>query len=74
MVKTCLNNCNYNCMKQLTKKLDFLWIVDTYIKDAERCGHKECAKVFKQMKKDAQAHSDMLKKIIDGKAKKGKLK
>ena len=73
MKKTCLNNCNYNCMKQLTKKLKLLWHIDAHIEDAKKCGHKECVRVFEIIKKDEQKHVDMLKKIIEKKAKAGKL-
>jgi hypothetical protein len=30
-----LTDCQYNIAKQLEKKLEFLWHVDDYIKDAE---------------------------------------
>ncbi|HLC87106.1 MAG TPA: ferritin family protein [Candidatus Nanoarchaeia archaeon] len=68
---TCLNNCSYNCIKQLEKKLSLLWVIDEYIKDAEICGHKECARALKQIKKDEEKHTEMLKKLIKEKVKKG---
>lgn len=71
--KTCENDCSYNCIKQLTKKLKFLWNVDGYIKDAKKCGHKDCAKTFEIIKKDEQKHSEMIKKLIVEKARKGEL-
>ncbi|MBI2107467.1 hypothetical protein HYT57_05775 [Candidatus Woesearchaeota archaeon] len=66
----CMDDCNYNCTKQLSKKLSFLWNVDQYIKDAKECGHKECAEIFKKIKEDEQKHADMLKKLIIEKVKK----
>lgn len=50
--------------KQLEKKLEFLWHVDGYIKDAEKDGNQECAKVFKQIKADEEKHAKMLKGLL----------
>jgi hypothetical protein len=70
MVKTCLNDCSYNCTKQLAKKLELLWNIEKYIKDAKTCNHKECEKVFLQIKKDTEKHTKMLKELIEKKVKK----
>jgi rubrerythrin len=50
--------------KQLEKKLEFLWHVDGYIKDAEKEGNQECAKVFKEIKADEEKHAKMLKELL----------
>lgn len=34
-----LTDCQYNMAKQLEKKLEFLWHLDGYIKDAEKDGN-----------------------------------
>jgi rubrerythrin len=59
-----LTDCQYNMAKQLEKKLEFLWHVDGYIKDAEREGNLECARVFRQIKADEEKHAKMLKGLL----------
>ncbi len=59
-----MTDCQYNMAKQLEKKLEFLWHVDGYIKDAEKDGDQECAKVFKQIKADEEKHAKMLKGLL----------
>jgi rubrerythrin len=73
MKKCVLCDCNYNVMKQLTKKMQFLWNVDGYVKDAERKGDKECAAIFRKIKADEERHAEMLRKLLMKKAKEGKL-
>lgn len=69
-----LNNCNYNCVKQLSKQLELLWNLDGYIKDAKDCGHGDCEKVFGDIKKDVQKHAEILKGLIEKQAKAGEFK
>lgn len=71
MDKKILNNCNYNCIKQLSKQLELLWKLDTYIKDARECKHKDCQKVFEEIKKDMQKHAEILKELVEKRAKEG---
>jgi rubrerythrin len=59
-----LTNCQYNMAKQLEKKLEFLWHVDGYIKDAEKEGNQECVRVFKEIKADEEKHAKMLKELL----------
>lgn len=66
-----LNNCNYNCVKQLSKQLEFLWNLDGYLKDAKDCEHKDCEKLFEVMRKDTQKHIKALKGIIEKRVKQG---
>lgn len=54
----------YNITKQLTKELEFLWHVDGYIRDAEKEGNQECAKVFKEIKDDEVRHARKLKDLL----------
>jgi len=73
MKKCVLCDCNYNIMKQLAKKMQFLWCVDGYIKDAEKSKDKECAAVFRKIKADEERHAETLKALLLKKAKEGKL-
>jgi rubrerythrin len=59
-----LSNCQYNIAKQLEKKLEFLWHVNGYIKDAEMRGNQECLRVFKEIKADEEHHAKMLKGLL----------
>lgn len=68
-----MENCNYNIVQQLAKKLTFLWRIDQYIKDAEAANHTLCAAMWKQMKADEEKHVDMLRKAVEGLCKEGKL-
>ena len=72
MDKKMLNDCNYNCIKQLSKQLEFLWNVDGYIKDAKDCGHEDCRKAFEGIKEDAQKHVKVLKGLVEKQVKEGK--
>jgi bacterioferritin (cytochrome b1) len=71
MQRTLLTNCNYNLTKQLEKKLQFLWSVDGYIKDAEKEGNSGCAEIFRKIKADEERHAEMLKQEIARLAKVG---
>jgi bacterioferritin (cytochrome b1) len=59
-----LSNCQYNMTKQLEKTLQFLWNVDGYIRDAEKEGNTQCAKVLKEIKADEERHAQMLKQLL----------
>ncbi|MFQ6009687.1 MAG: hypothetical protein ACE5J7_01020 [Candidatus Aenigmatarchaeota archaeon] len=66
-------DCDYNLIKQLTKKLQFLWGIDGYIKDAEKDGHKDCAELFREIKADEEKHAKKMKELLLKKVKEGKL-
>lgn len=70
---TCLCNCNYNVMRQLTKKLSFLTKVDQYIQDAKRDGHPECAAMWEHIKADEDKHAKMMRDMVAKLAQDGKL-
>lgn len=72
MQRAPLSNCNYNLTKQLDKKLQFLWAVDSYIKDAENEGNSKCTEIFSKIKADEERHVDMLKQEIARLSKEGK--
>ncbi len=64
MVRKRFCDCDYNLMKQMTKKLELLWYVDGYIADAEKDGHKECVRLFKEIKKDETRHVEKMRKLL----------
>jgi bacterioferritin (cytochrome b1) len=72
MQRALLSNCNYNLTKQLDKKLQFLWAVDGYIKDADNEGNSSCAELFRKIKTDEEKHVEMLKQEIARLTKGGK--
>jgi bacterioferritin (cytochrome b1) len=72
MQRALLSNCNYNLTKQLEKKSQFLWIVDSYIKDAENEGNSQCAEIFRKIKADEERHVEMLKQEIARLSREGK--
>lgn len=72
MQRALLSNCNYNLTKQLDKKLQFLWAVDSYIKDAEKEGNSKCAEIFRKIKADEERHVETLKQEIARLSKEGK--
>jgi hypothetical protein len=59
-----VSNCQYNMAKQLEKKLQFLWNVDGYIKDAENEGNTRCAEILNEIKTDEEKHARMLKQLL----------
>lgn len=67
------DNCSYNILKQLVKREQFLWNVDTYMEDAEKAGHDECKRVMKKLKENAEEDAEMLKKIVEKRSKAGEL-
>lgn len=71
MQRALLSNCSYNLNKQLEKKLQFLWAVDNYIKDAQNEGNSNCAEIFRKMKADEEKHVEMLKQEISRLMKEG---
>jgi rubrerythrin len=61
---TILSDCQYNIVKQLEKKMQFLWGVDGYINDAEKEGNKKCVETFRKIKADEERHAGMLKELL----------
>lgn len=59
-----LTNTEYNVTKQLEKRMEFLWHVDTYIKDAEKDGNKQAADTFRKIKSEEERHAKMLKDLL----------
>lgn len=66
-----LTNTEYNVTKQLEKKMEFLWHVDSYIKDAEQDGHKQAAEAFRKIKAEEEKHAKMLKDLLVNTVKSG---
>jgi hypothetical protein len=63
-VKSIMTNTEYNVSKQLDKKLEFLWHVDGYIKDAEKDGDQEAVNTLSKIKDEEQNHARMLKQLL----------
>jgi hypothetical protein len=54
--------------------LDDLWRYDQYVKDANKCGHKECAALWKKIADMDAKQAKMLRDAVERVAKAGKLK
>jgi len=67
-----LCDCNYHIVKQLSKKLKYLYYADKHIADSKKAGDLECAKLFEKIKADEKKHADLLKKLLIKKVKAGK--
>ena len=63
-VQPIFTDTQYNITKQVQKKLEFLWRVDGYIRDAERNGDRDAAEVFRQIKSDDERQTKMLKELV----------
>lgn len=59
-----VTNTEYNVTKQLEKTMQFLWHVNTYIKDAEKDSNNQAADTFKKIKADEENHAKMLKELL----------
>lgn len=59
-----LTNTEYNVTKQLEKKMEFLWHVDNYIKDAEQDGNRQAAETFRKIKAEEERHAKMPKDLL----------
>ncbi|VVB77444.1 Uncharacterised protein [uncultured archaeon] len=59
-----VEDCYYNVHKQLVKRLQFLWNVDGYIKDAEREGHKDCVRMWKKVTENEKASVRLLQEAV----------
>ncbi|MEO9295401.1 MAG: hypothetical protein ABI347_07360 [Nitrososphaera sp.] len=63
-VKSIMTNTEYNISKQLDKKLEFLWHIDGYIRDAQKDGDSQAVDAFTKIKSDEQEHARMLKELL----------
>lgn len=63
-VKSIMTNTEYNISKQLDKKLEFLWHIDSYIKDAQKDGDRQAADAFTKIRGEEQEHAKMLKELL----------
>ena len=64
-----MSNCDHNIIHQLSNKLDSVWRIDTFIRDAKKQRHSECAKFWQKMKKADEQAANQLLKILGKKAK-----
>jgi len=54
----------YNAVHQLTKTLEFLNRVNTYIEDAHKVNDTKFEEIWKIIKADRQKHADLLKEVL----------
>jgi len=54
----------YNAVHQLTKTLEFLNRVDTYMEDAQKTNNEAFVKIWETIKADRQKHADLLKEFL----------
>lgn len=54
----------YNAVHQLTKTLEFLNRVNTYIEDAQKVNNENFVKIWETIKADRQKHAALLKEFL----------
>ncbi len=54
----------YNAVHQLTKTLEFLNRVNTYIEDAQKANDTKFVEIWSIIKVDRQKHANLLKEFI----------
>jgi len=59
----------YNAVHQLTKTLEFLNRVNTYIEDAQKTNNDKFVKIWEVIEADRKKHAEMLKEFISTEAK-----
>ncbi len=59
----------YNAVHQLTKTLEFLNRVNTYIEDAQKANNDKFVKIWEVIQTDRKKHAEMLKEFISTEAK-----
>jgi len=59
----------YNAVHQLTKTLEFLNRVNTYIEDAQKTNNDKFVKIWEVIQADRKKHAEMLKEFISTEAK-----
>jgi hypothetical protein len=64
MAKKAVDDCYYNVHKQLVKRLQFLWNLDGYIKDAKKDGHADCAKMWEEVAKNEMKNVRLLQNSV----------
>lgn len=74
MRKHCISNCEHNLIHHFARVLDDLWRYDQYIKDANKCKHKDCVAVWKKIAAIDAKQAKLLRNTIEKLAKSGKLK
>ena len=59
----------YNAVHQLTKTLEFLNRVNTYIEDAQKANNDKFVKIWEVIQVDRKKHAEMLREFISTEAK-----
>lgn len=74
MQKYCLTNCNHNLLHFFAVRVDGLWKIDQYLKDAKKEKHKDCLKFWQKVAETDKRLVEELKKMLVTKCKKGTFK
>jgi hypothetical protein len=69
MTEKTLSDNPYNAVHQLTKTLEFLNRVNTYIEDAQKTNNDKFVKIWEVIQADRKKHAEMLKEFISTEAK-----
>jgi hypothetical protein len=64
MTDKTLSDNPYNAVHQLTKTLEFLNRVNTYIEDAQKTNNDKFVKIWEVIQADRKKHADMLKEFL----------
>ena len=64
MAKKEVEDCYYNVHKQLVKRLQFLWYLDSYIKDSKKEGHAECARMWNEIAANERKNVKLLQTAV----------
>ncbi|MGA3020476.1 MAG: hypothetical protein ABSD68_00815 [Candidatus Micrarchaeales archaeon] len=64
MPKKHVENCYYNVHKQLVKRLQFLWYLDSYIKDSKKDSHTECARMWNEIAANERKNIKLLQTAV----------
>ncbi len=62
----------YNAVHQLTKTLEFLNRVNTYIEDAQKANDTKFVEIWNTIKLDRQKHANLLKEFLRNEMKENK--
>ena len=64
MAKKPVEDCYYNVHKQLVKRLQFLWYLDSYINDSKKEGHMECARMWNEIAANERKNVKLLQTAV----------
>lgn len=65
MANNVMSNCAYNVHKQLIKRMQFVFHAERYVKESEKDGHAECAKMWKDIVGNEKKSIALLQRAVD---------